>query len=299
MNAGGVTRPPDGLRWLVTGAGGMLGQDLVARLGARGAIVTPATRSDLDITDEQAVLSAVRDARPDIVVNCAAWTAVDLAESHEPAALAVNGDGAAHVAAACAVIGARMIQLSTDYVFDGMAHDPYPETAAPAPATAYGRTKLAGEQAVARLLPGRSYILRTAWLYGPHGSNFVATMIGLAARQPVVTVVNDQHGQPTSTVTVAERILALVFGSAPAGIYHATCSGQTTWFGLAREIFGLLGADPERVTAIPSTQLTRPAPRPGYSVLGHGAWARAGLPPPEDWRSALHRDFRAFAHLVR
>ena len=123
--------------------------------------------------------------------------------------------------------------------------------------------------------------------------------LGLAARQPVVTVVNDQHGQPTSTLAVAERILALGSGSAPAGIYHATCSGQTTWFGLAREIFGLLGADPERVTAIPSTQLTRPALRPAYSVLGHDAWTRAGLPPPEDWRTALHRDFPAFAHLVR
>ena len=298
MSAGGVA-PPGGLRWLVTGAGGMLGRDLVARLGAQGAIVTPVTRSDLDITDGQAVLSALRDARPDIVVNCAAWTAVDLAESQEPAALAVNGDGAAHVAAACAVVGARMIQLSTDYVFDGTAHDPYPETAPPAPATAYGRTKLDGERAVARWLPGRAAIVRTAWLYGAHGSNFVATMIGLAARQPVVTVVNDQHGQPTSTLTVAERILALGSGSAPAGIYHATCSGQTTWFGLAREIFGLLGADPERVTAIPSTQLTRPAPRPAYSVLGHDAWTRAGLPPPEDWRTALHRDFPAFAHLVR
>ena len=286
---------PSDLRWLVTGAGGMLGRDLVALLGRQGAAVTPLTRSDLDITDRQAVLRAVRDERPDVVVNCAAWTAVDLAESREAEAAAVNGDGAAHVAAGCAEVGARLVQLSTDYVFDGTARVPYPETAAPAPATAYGRTKLAGEQAVTRLLPGRSWILRTAWLYGAHGSSFVATMIGLAARQPGVTVVDDQHGQPTSTVTVAELILALVAASAPAGIYHATCSGQTTWFGLAREIFELLGADPERVSPIPSTQLTRPAPRPGYSVLAHGAWARAGLPPPEDWRAALHRDFPAFA----
>ena len=290
-----MSSPAGTERWLVTGAGGMLGRDLVSLLGRRGAAVTPVTRSDLDITDRPALLSALRDAQPDIVVNCAAWTAVDLAESREAEALAVNGDGAANVAAGCASAGARMIQVSTDYVFDGTARVPYPEDAEPAPATAYGRTKLAGEQAVARLLPGRSYILRTAWLYGPHGGNFVATMIGLAARQPGVTVVNDQHGQPTSTVTVAERILALISGSAPAGIYHATCSGQTTWFGLAREIFGLLGADPGRVTPIPSSQLTRPAPRPGYSVLGHGAWARAGLEPPEDWRAALHRDFPAFA----
>ena len=293
MTGPGSARPAP--RWLVTGAGGMLGRDLVGRLEHHGAAVVPVTRHELDITDRSAVLAAVRDARPDVVVNCAAWTAVDLAEAREAEALAVNADGAAHVAEACALAGARMIQLSTDYVFDGTARVPYPETAAPAPATAYGRTKLAGEQAVARLLPGRSYIVRTAWLYGAHGRSFVATMIGLAGRQPAVTVVDDQHGQPTSTVTVAQLILSLVAAEAPPGIYHATCSGQTTWFGLAREVFGLLGADPERVSPIPSTQLTRPAPRPLYSVLGHGAWARAGLPPPEDWRSALHRDFPALA----
>jgi dTDP-4-dehydrorhamnose reductase len=282
-------------RWLVTGAGGMLGRDLVSLLERRGAAVTPLTRADLDITDREAVLGAVRDARPDIVVNCAAWTAVDLAESREADALAVNGGGAENVAAGCAAAGARMIQLSTDYVFDGTARVPYAEDAAPAPATAYGRTKLAGEQAVTVLLPGRSWILRTAWLYGAHGGSFVATMIRLAGEPDGVTVVDDQHGQPTSTVTVAELILALARAEAPAGVYHATCSGQTTWFGLAREIFGLVGADPGRVTPIPSTQLARPAPRPGYSVLGHGAWARAGLPAPEDWRAALHRDFPAFA----
>jgi dTDP-4-dehydrorhamnose reductase len=290
-----MTDSVESVRWLVTGADGMLGRDLVGLLGRQGAAVTPVTRRELDITDRQAVLSTLRDARPDVVVNCAAWTAVDLAESREAEALAVNGDGAAHVAAGCALAGARMVQLSTDYVFDGTARIPYSETAAPAPATAYGRTKLAGEQAVAHLLPGRSYIVRTAWLYGAHGGNFVATMIGLAARQPVVTVVDDQHGQPTSTATVADLILALVTAEAPAGIYHATCSGQTTWFGLAQEVFRLLSADPDRVTAIPSTQLSRPAPRPSYSVLAHGAWTQAGLPLPEDWRMALHRGFPALA----
>jgi dTDP-4-dehydrorhamnose reductase len=290
-----VTRPPAPTRWLVTGAGGMLGRDLVGLLETRGAAVVPVTRAELDITDRPAVLAVVRDARPDVVVNCAAWTAVDLAESREAAALAVNGAGAAHVAEACALAGARMVQLSTDYVFDGTARVPYPEAAAPAPATAYGRTKLAGEQAVAALLPGRAWIVRTAWLYGAHGANFVATMIRLARAQPGVTVVDDQYGQPTSTVTVAERILALVAAAAPAGVYHATCSGQTTWFALAQAIFALLGADPDRVTPIPSTQLTRPAPRPAYSVLGHAAWARAGLAPPEDWRTVLHRDFPALA----
>lgn len=288
-------RPARPARWLVTGADGMLGRDLAGLLGHQGADVTPLGRRDLDITDRPAVLRVLRDARPDVVVNCAAWTAVDLAEEHEAQALAVNGDGAAHVAAACARTGARMIQLSTDYVFDGSARVPYPATATPAPATAYGRTKLAGEQAVTRLLPGRGYIVRTAWLYGAHGTSFVATMIGLAARPGDVTVVDDQHGQPTSTRMVAERILALVSEQAPAGTYHATCSGQTTWFELAREIFRLLGADPERVTPIPSTRLVRPARRPAFSVLAHDAWTRAGLGPPPDWRTTLHRDFPALA----
>ena len=273
--------------WLVTGADGMLGRDLVTLLRGQGAPVTAMTRRDLDITDRMAVLAAVGDVRPDVVVNCAAWTAVDLAESREADALAVNGDGAAHVAAACALAGARMVQLSTDYVFDGTARVPYPETAVPVPATAYGRTKLAGERAVLAQLPGSGYILRAAWLYGAHGGNFVATMMRLEREQPAVTVVNDQHGQPTSTLAVAERITAMIAANVPPGIYHATCSGQTTWWGLAREVFRQVGADPDRVRAMSSTELTRPAPRPAYSVLGHEAWDRASLAPMPEWREAL------------
>jgi dTDP-4-dehydrorhamnose reductase len=276
-------------RWLVTGAGGMLGRDLVEMVRDQGAAVTALSRRDLDITDPAAVTAAVRGARPDVVVNCAAWTNVDLAEAREDEALAVNGAGAAHVAAACARAGAALIQLSTDYVFAGTAARPYAEDAEPAPAGAYGRTKLAGERAVLEHLPDSGYVLRTAWLYGPHGGNFVRTMIRLERERPTVTVVDDQHGQPTSTAALAERILALAGARAPAGIYHATCSGQATWFGLAREVFALIGADPGRVVAMPSTQLDRPAPRPGYSVLAHGAWARVGLGSLPDWRAALTR----------
>ena len=189
-----------------------------------------------------------------------------------------------------------MVQVSTDYVFAGdvVASDlgrPYAEDDGPAPRTAYGRTKLAGERAVLDRLPGSGYIVRTAWLYGAHGGNFVRTMIKLEDQRPTVDVVDDQHGQPTWTADVASQIIALIHAGAPAGIYHATSSGQTTWFGLAREIFGLLGADPARVRPVPSSTLTRPAPRPAYSVLGHGAWARLGVPPIGDWRTALHRAF--------
>jgi len=283
-------------RWLVAGAGGMLGTDLVTALASRGESVTGLDRAGLDVTDAASVADAITCHRPDVVVNCAAWTAVDDAEASEEQALAINAGGAAQLAAGCAVAGARLVQVSTDYVFAGdvAASDlgrPYAEDDGPAPRTAYGRTKLAGERAVLDRLPGSGYVVRTAWLYGAHGGNFVRTMIKLEDRRPTVDVVDDQHGQPTWTADVAGQIIALIHADAPPGIYHATSSGQTTWFGLAREIFGLLGADPARVRPVPSSTLSRPAPRPAYSVLGHGAWARLGVPPIGEWRTALHRAF--------
>lgn len=279
--------------WLVTGAGGMLGTDLVAALTVRGETVTGMDRASLDVTDADAVADAIGRGRPDVVVNCAAWTAVDDAEAAEGQALAVNGGGAANLAAACTRSGARLVQVSTDYIFAGDAGRPYAESDVPAPRTAYGRTKLAGERAVLDRLPGSGYVVRTAWLYGAHGPSFVRTMIKLEGQRPAVDVVDDQHGQPTWTADVARQIIALVHAAAAPGIYHATSSGQTTWFGLAREIFGLLGADPARVRPVPSSALPRPAPRPAYSVLGHGAWAGPGIPPIGEWRTALRRAFPA------
>jgi dTDP-4-dehydrorhamnose reductase len=278
-------------RWLVTGADGMLGTDLVAALASRGEPVTAMNRAGLDVTHPVAVTDAMTRSRPDVVVNCAAWTAVDDAEAAEEQALAVNAGGAASLAAGCAAAGARLVQLSTDYVFAGEAGRPYAEDDVPAPRTAYGRTKLAGERAVLGRLPGAGYVIRTAWLYGAHGPNFVRTMIKLEDQRPAIDVVDDQHGQPTWTADVARQIIALIHAAAPPGIYHATSSGQTTWFGLAREIFSLLGADPDRVRPIPSSELSRPAPRPAYSVLGHGAWDRLAVPPIGDWRAALHHAF--------
>ena len=278
-------------RWLVTGAGGMLGTNMVAALTTRGEPVTGLDRAGLDVTDARAVSDAIADGRPDVVVNCAAWTAVDDAEASEERALAVNADGAANLAAACAGRGARLVQVSTNYVFAGDGDRPYAETDVPAPRTAYGRTKLAGERAVLERLPGSAYVVRTAWLYGAHGPSFVGTMIKLEEGRPTVDVVDDQHGQPTWTVDVAAQIIALVQSTAAPGIYHATSSGQTTWFGLAREIFGLLGADPARVRPIPTSAMPRPAPRPAYSVLGHGAWAAPRVAPIGQWRPALRRAF--------
>jgi dTDP-4-dehydrorhamnose reductase len=286
-------------RWLIVGSGGMLGRDLVTALAVGGDVVVGLTHTELDITDEAAVRAAWRDCRPDVVVNCAAWTAVDDAETHEDAAFGVNEVGAAHVAAACAAgHGAgeiRLVHLSTDYVFAGDGRRPYAERDATGPRSAYGRSKLAGEQAVLALLPRTGYVVRTAWLYGAYGPNFVSTMIRLERERPTVDVVDDQRGQPTWTVDVAGQIIALMRSRGGAGVYHATSSGEATWFDLAREVFGLLGADPARVRAASSSAYVRPAPRPGYSVLGHDAWASIGLEPIGDWRSSLRRAFPALA----
>ncbi|GAB3668246.1 dTDP-4-dehydrorhamnose reductase [Actinocorallia lasiicapitis] len=265
--------------WLVTGAGGMLGTDLVARLRAAGEQVTAATRTDLDVTDPVAVRAAVEGHA--LVVNCAAWTAVDDAEAHEPEALALNGTAAAHLAAAA---GNRLIQISTDYVLRGDGLGPLAEGSPTDPVNAYGRTKLAGETAA---LAHGGRVVRTAWLYGAHGPNFVTTMARLAAERDTLDVVADQHGQPTWTADLADRIIALGRSAAPAGIYHGTNSGATTWYGLAQEVFRLLGLDPARVRPTTTAAFPRPAARPAYSVLGHEGWAAAGLPPMRPWDEAL------------
>jgi dTDP-4-dehydrorhamnose reductase len=273
------------VNWLVTGAGGMLGTDVVAALRAGGHDVTGLTRTELDVTDPAAALAAVGG--HDVVVNAAAWTAVDDAETHEAEAFAVNAVGAAELARACAATGARLVQVSTDYVFAGDATRPYPEDAPTAPRSAYGRTKLAGEWAVRALLPDRSWIVRTAWLYGAHGPNFVATMRRLEAERETVSVVDDQTGQPTWTADLAEQIVRLVSAGAPAGTYHGTASGSTTWHGLARLVFELSGADPDRVLTTTTDAFPRPAPRPAWSVLGHERWAAAGIAPMRPWDAAL------------
>ena len=277
--------------WLITGAGGMLGRDLGIRLEREGEDVARYCHGELDIIDTTAVRATLRRRKPAVVVNCAAWTGVDDAETHEDDALRVNGHAVAGLAAVCADHGITLVQVSTDYVFDGDAEQPYGEGDSPSPRTAYGRGKLVGERAVLDRLGEDGFVVRTAWLYGAHRPNFVRTMIELEQRRPVINVVDDQHGQPSWTVDVSGQIVALVRSGAPGGVYHATSSGETTWFGLAREVFELLGADPARVRATTSNAYPRPAPRPSYSVLGHDAWARVGLEPIGHWRLALQRAF--------
>ncbi|MEX1655766.1 dTDP-4-dehydrorhamnose reductase [Streptomyces pseudovenezuelae] len=283
----------DNRTWLVTGAGGMLGQDVLARLSQSGERYVALDRKALDLTDAEAVSAALEEHRPAVVVNCAAWTAVDDAETREDEALAINGDGPRNLAAACARTGAVLLHVSTDYVFAGDATTPYAEDAPTAPRSAYGRTKLAGEKAV--LATERGYVVRTAWLYGAGGPNFVRTMIKLEGVKDTLDVVDDQRGQPTWSADLAGLLVELgrgaLAGTAPAGVYHGTSSGETTWHGFTQEIFRLLGADPDRVRPTTSDAFVRPAPRPAYSVLGHGRFAEAGIEPLRDWRAALTEAF--------
>ena len=280
------------MRVLVIGSNGQLGTDLVEELDLHhGLAVLGLDLPDIDITDPQSVDLVFGGFDPDFVINCAAWTAVDDAESHEDAALRVNGLGPRVIAEECRKAAAWLVHVSTDYVFDGVATSPYAEDAVPDPATAYGRTKLVGEVAVREVLPDSHYIVRTAWLYGRAGTNFVKTMLRLESERDTVSVVDDQRGQPTYSRDLAKQIALLVEKHPQAGTFHGTNSGETTWYDFAREIFHLSGADPDRVLRTSSAEFVRPAPRPMYSVLGHEAWSAAGLEPMRGWREALASAF--------
>jgi len=270
------------VRWIVTGANGMLGRDLVGTLLEQGEDVRALGRGDLDVTDSAAVAAAVRDV--DVVVNCAAYTAVDQAESDEAAAFALNAAGPAYLAAAARAARARIVQISTDYVVagDGPADGPHPEDAPVAPRSAYGRTKAAGEWAVRSENPDH-LVVRTAWLYGAHGGCFPKTMVRAAGQRDVLDVVDDQVGQPTWTVDVADLVVRLVQAGAPSGTYHATSTGETSWFEFARAVVTSAGFTPEKVRPTTSEAFVRPAPRPAYSALGHDALRAAGVEPIGPW----------------
>jgi len=275
---------PDSLRILVAGAGGMLARDLVPAFRSAGHVVTALGRPDLDVTDPAQCEAGV--AGHDVVVNTAAWTAVDDAETHEAQAFSVNALGAANLARAASRAGARLVQVSTDYVFDGTATTPYAAGHPPAPASAYGRSKVAGEWA-ARACCAESWVVRTAWLYGRAGANFVETMLRLAAERETVSVVADQVGQPTSTVELSGLLVRLLEAGAPPGTYHGTASGETTWHGFARAVFAGAGLDPERVLPTTTAAFPRPASRPAYGVLSHESLVSAGVAPIGDWRDGL------------
>lgn len=277
------------MKILITGSNGQLGTELVNRYGDRtNDELFVGDLPDIDITSELSIASTFASIAPDIVINCAAWTAVDAAEDKESSAFTVNAEGPAILATYCARAGARLVQISTDYVFEGDATEPYQEDSQPGPITAYGRTKLAGENFVRELLPDNHLIIRTAWLYSPTGHNFVKTIVKAQSERETLRVVTDQIGQPTSASDLADQIVTLLETYSGSGIFHGTNSGVTSWFEFARAIMSEIGEDPERILPTDSSSYVQLAPRPAYSVLGHHAWASVEMAPMRDWRIALH-----------
>lgn len=281
-------------RVLVTGCRGQLGSDLMSML-ADAYEISGCDIGDFDITDRDKVLGRIAAINPDVVLHAAAWTDVDACETDEAAAMAVNAEAAGHVAEACRENGARMIFYSTDYVFDGTATSPYTETAAPNPQSVYGRSKLEGEQRVADMLDPVA-ILRLAWVYGFHGRNFVRTMIKLGWEQTraghrgeIITpikVVDDQTGNPTWTAEIV-RQTAVVLEKDLAGLFHCTAEGETSWYGLAKQVFETLGLT-VYVRPCTTKEFPRPAPRPAYSSLENERFKQLGLNVMRDYTEALH-----------
>jgi dTDP-4-dehydrorhamnose reductase len=252
------------LKLLVTGAAGMLGRDVMLAAGNAGHDVVGFGRTELDVTDPAGLEKKLDLERPDVVINCAAWTDVDGAEESEPAAFAVNGTGSGNIAAAAAKVGASIVYVSSDYVFDGSKGAPYVESDQVAPLSAYGRTKLAGEEATAAANK-RHFIVRSAWLFGIGGGNFVETMLRLAADHGEVLVVRDQVGSPTYTWHLAYGIVRLIEGI-EFGIHHMAAAGQCSWYEFAREIFEQAKVEC-KVLSGTTEMLGRPAPRPPFSAL--------------------------------
>ncbi|MBF6466314.1 dTDP-4-dehydrorhamnose reductase [Nocardia beijingensis] len=267
-------------RLVVTGAHGQVGRELRRLAPAADGY----GRADLDITDPVAVRAVL--APGDVVLNCAAYTAVDRAETEAEAAYAGNATGPAVLAEVCADLGARLIHLSTDYVFAGTQDRPYDTADVTGPTSVYGASKLAGEEAVLSSCPD-AHVVRTAWVYSGRGGDFVATMLRLEGERDTVDVVDDEVGSPTYAADLAAALLELAGRPDAPRVLHATNAGRASRFELARAVFAGVGADPERVRPCDSSRFPRPARRPSYSVLSPRAWNEAGLTPLRDWRTAL------------
>lgn len=288
------------MKWVVLGGEGQLGRAMSAELKKNNADFISLSHMQLDITNQKDIDSCFRSDLPDVVLNAAAWTNVDLAESQEEKAFSINAQGPRLIAEACAKIGAKFIHISTDYVFSGISNSPWSETSDVAPVSAYGRAKAAGERSVLDVYSRGSFVVRTAWLYSPWGKNFVKTMLKFALDGTgSVEVVTDQVGQPTSAGDLAQQIYQMIDQNVSPAIYHGTNSGQASWFELAQKIFDLAEMDRERVIAVNSNRFPRPAKRPAYSVLGDSRWMREGMHPMQSWQDALSDAFPIILQAIK
>lgn len=274
---------------LFTGSTGQLGRSLELALSDARIPSVGFSRENLDLCDQLSVERAILDLTPEIVINCAAWTAVDDAEEHEESATRINRDAVGHLAKSCHQVGARLIHISTDYVFDGQADSPYSVTAATSPVSAYGRSKLAGEDLARDILGHNLTVVRTAWLYSEYGKNFAKTIGRKALNGEPVRVVADQIGQPTSTHALSRLIIQLIESGSFPPMVHGTCGGSASWFDFACMIYDVAGAPRSLVSAVSSDEYPTRARRPSFSVLAHD-WKGSELIPIPDWQEIAQRD---------
>ncbi len=282
------------MTWLIVGGNGQLGSALSFVLEQRRIEFVAWGSKDLDIRSGNNTLELITAIKPTVIINAAAWTDVDGAENNFEAVHDVNAQGALNLTLAAKAVHAVFVQISTDYVFSGLGNQPWKVDDVRDPATAYGKTKVAGEDAVLSNYLEHSYIFRSAWLFSQWGNNFAKTITRFALKanlnsdgSDLVKVVNDQVGQPTSAIDLSNQIIEAVLAKVPFGIYHATNSGQASWCEFAQEIFRLAGADVSRIIPVSTSEFPKTAKRPQYSVLSDEAWLNTSLPPRRSWKLAL------------
>jgi dTDP-4-dehydrorhamnose reductase len=279
------------MKWAITGGSGQLSRSLVDLLDKEGVPYIAWSHKDLDVADDSSI-SVIKETSPDLLINCAAWTNVDAAEEFPEKATRVNQVGPRNMARAAKELKIPLIHISTDYVFSGQSRQPWSTDSKTEPMSTYGLSKLLGEKEISKNLDRNFYILRTAWLYGPYGRNFSKTILKKAlTSKDSINVVNDQIGQPTTTKSLAEQIFKVAQQNIPSGTYHATNTGQASWWDFAREIFELAGEDVERVRSSTSEDFPSNVKRPKYSVLDQSAWSKVGMETMPEWRRALKEVF--------
>jgi dTDP-4-dehydrorhamnose reductase len=288
------------MKWMILGSGGQLGSAFITKLSQLNFEFRSYKRSELDITNSSAVRRVVESYQPDFVINTAAWTRVDEAELYPLEVAQINKFAPEILARACESVSAKFVHFSTDYVFSGDNGSPWPELESTSPISLYGKSKADGEKLVLDSYKSGSYVIRTAWLYGSQGRNFVKTILSLALKnEDKIQVVNDQLGQPTSALHLVDQVLLMLHKDAPPGIYHGTNSGEATWYQFAEEILKLGKLDSTRLIPVKSKSRAGSANRPSYSVLSHDRWVEVGMAPMSNWKEALNECFPQIINQLR